>query len=64
MPTGYTAAITDKDISFEQFVWDCARAFGALVLQRDDAIGSPIKLPEPSPYNRDRLVEIKSEIEK
>lgn len=35
MPTGCTAAIAD-DISFEKFVWNCARAFGALVMLRDD----------------------------
>jgi len=41
MPTGYTADIA-KDISFEQFVWNCARAFGALVLMRDDPADAPI----------------------
>lgn len=50
MPTGYTADIA-QDISFEQFVWNCARAFGALVMMRDDPQGTPIpERFEPSPY--------------
>jgi len=55
MPTGYTAAIKDG-ISFEAFVMQCARAFGALVTMRDDGLQVPIpqKL-EPSTYYRDAL---------
>jgi len=41
MPTGYTAAIAEG-ISFEKFVWNCARAFGALVLMRDEPADAPI----------------------
>jgi hypothetical protein len=41
MPTGYTADIADG-ISFDQFVWNCARAFGALVLLRDAPSGAAI----------------------
>lgn len=41
MPTGYTADIKDG-ISFEQFVWNCARAFGALVMMRDAPQGAEI----------------------
>lgn len=58
MPTGYTAAIKDG-ISFERFVWDCARAFGALVMMRDEPTGAII--PEefkPSDYHEKRLAEI------
>jgi hypothetical protein len=42
MPTGYTAELCDKGQSFEEFVWRCARAFGALILMRDDALDAPI----------------------
>lgn len=35
MPTGYTSYV-DDGCSFQQFVWLCARAFGACVLMRDD----------------------------
>lgn len=39
MPTGYTCIIDDHDdVTFGQYVWRCARAFGALVLMRDDAL--------------------------
>lgn len=36
MPTGYTANVQDGKDTFEQFVWRCARAFGALITMRDD----------------------------
>lgn len=55
MPTGYTAAI-EKGISFEQFVWSCARGMGALIMMRDSAHDAPI--PEafkPSTYNAEAL---------
>lgn len=55
MPTGYTAAVKDG-ITFEQFVWSCARAFGALVLMRDDPAGAPIpERFEPSDWNAKKL---------
>ena len=50
MPTGYTAEI--KDMSFDDYVWGCARAMGALVLMRDEPSGT--KIPErfePSTYH-------------
>lgn len=62
MPTGYTSAIDDKDISFEQFVWRCARGMGALVMMRDDYLGA--KIPErfeASPYHQDALEKAQKE---
>lgn len=41
MPTGYTAAIADG-ITFEQYALSCARAFGALVMMRDEPHDAPI----------------------
>lgn len=41
MPTGYTVDI-EKGISFKQFALNCARAFGALITMRDDALDVPI----------------------
>lgn len=41
MPTGYTAAIADG-ITFQQFALQCARAFGALVMMRDEPAGAEI----------------------
>lgn len=57
MPTGYTAAI-ENGISFEDFVWSCSRAMGALIMMRDEPSDAPI--PEkfaPSDYNAKRLAE-------
>lgn len=43
MPTGYTADVQDgKIITLEQFAWQCARAFGALIEMRDDPQGAVI----------------------
>lgn len=37
MPTGYTADLYEgKDVTFEEFVLNCARAFGAFIYQRDN----------------------------
>lgn len=58
MPTGYTADI-EKGVTFEQFIMNCARAFGALISMRDAP--SDAKIPEkfkPSSYHKDRLREI------
>ena len=43
MPTGYTADIADgKAVTFEEFAWGCARAFGALIAMRDEPTGAEI----------------------
>lgn len=55
MPTGYTAAIKDG-ITFEQYALNCARAFGALIMMRDEPSDTPI--PEsfsPSEYHTEAL---------
>lgn len=41
MPTGY-GAMGEEGCTFEEFVWGCARAFGALVMMRDDPLDAPI----------------------
>jgi hypothetical protein len=61
MPTGYTAAVADG-ITFEQFVWRCARAMGALVMMREEPTDAPIpERFEASDYNAKKLVEAKAE---
>jgi len=50
MPTGYTAAIAN-DISFKDFVMQCARSRGALIEMRDDPLDTPIPKMEPSDYH-------------
>ncbi len=63
MPTGYTAGVGDGTVTdFTEYAMNCARAFGSLVMMRDDPIDAPIpeKL-EPSTYNAERLVETEEE---
>lgn len=55
MPTGYTADIKDG-ISFEQFVLNCAKAFGACISMRDLPTDTPIPEKfEPRLYNATAL---------
>jgi hypothetical protein len=49
MPTGYTAKLADGEQTFYEFVWGCARAFGALVMMRE--------LPLDAPITDDRLLD-------
>lgn len=43
MPTGYTSIIEESDgCTFEEYVWRCARAFGALIEMRDEALNAPV----------------------
>lgn len=41
MPTGYTSKIGDGQ-NFDDFIWGCARAMGALVSMRDEPADAPI----------------------
>jgi hypothetical protein len=62
MPTGYTADIAE-DITFNQYVWSCARAFGALVMMRDDPTGTPIpERFEPSDWSVKALAKAKDRL--
>lgn len=62
MPTGYTDAI-GKGATFEEFVWSCARAFGALVMMRDDPTDAPIPEFEPhTEYYDGRLAECEAKL--
>jgi hypothetical protein len=54
MPTGYTSKISDG-ISFNDFVLNCARAFGALVTLRDDMSASIPDSFEPSDWDKKEL---------
>lgn len=54
MPTGYTAMVRERDdVTFNEFLWQCARAMGACILMRDDPLD---KLPpekfEPSDWHQ------------
>ena len=58
MPTGYTIDLYEgKEVTFEEFVMKCARAFGALISMKDEPLDAPI--PErlnPSDYHLRELV--------
>lgn len=65
MPTGYTADIANKEVTFPEFALNCARAFGATITMRDDSMDTPI--PEefkPSDYHSKNLVRLKDELSK
>ena len=61
MPTGYTLDLYDgKDITFEEFVLKCARAFGALIDMRDEPMDAPIpERFEPSDHHLEELEKAK-----
>ncbi len=60
MPTGYTAAI-EEGCSFEEYVWGCARAFGACISLRDSNDPIPEKFEESS-YHKKKLDEIEADL--
>lgn len=62
MPTGYTADIA-KDITFEEFILKCARAFGACITMKDDDSGDEIPQKfEPSTYHLNELERYKEKL--
>lgn len=65
MPTGYTAPVADGSVTdFRTFALQCARAFGACIMQRDDPMKDPPKHREPTDYHRKRLAEAQEELPK
>jgi len=64
MPTGYTAKILEG-CSFKEFVWSCARNFGALILMRDSGPNSKISLNQKvDSYIKEALEEALAEKQK
>src|SRR4051812_1949420 len=64
MPTGYTAKIYEnKPISFEDFALECARAFGACIMQREENSDVKPKLNEESNYHSEALDKAKKELD-
>ncbi len=62
MPTGYTADIA-KGITFQQYAMTCARAFGALIMMRDDPADAAIPEKfEPSAYYAKSLKEAQARV--
>lgn len=64
MPTGYTARVGEKDdMSLTEFAWICARQFGFMLLQRDNAMDAPIRMvEEPSDYYQKSANQISCDI--
>lgn len=63
MPTGCTAKLVEKGQPFDEFVWTCARAFGALIMMRDDANDAPIPIEfKPSKYHAEKIADAKTEL--
>ena len=50
MPTGYTSELNKGEQTFKDFALQCARAFGANVMMRDDPWDAQIRKYEPSDY--------------
>jgi len=66
MATGYTAIVTEKpDLTLGEFVWRCARGFGAFVDQREDGLDAKPRMEEkPSDWNAKRLAEARRELDR
>ena len=63
MPTGYTAKLMDGGQTFQEFIMGCARAFGALVVMRDDPNDAPVPDKfEPSDYHAKHLIEFREKL--
>jgi hypothetical protein len=64
MPTGYTHALTERDLSFQEYALTCARAFGAFVHMRDEPLGAPLRPDTVTSYYDDKLTEAKADLDK
>lgn len=65
MPTGYTAKLCEEGQSFPDFVFTCARAFGALILMRDEPLDATIpEVFEPSDLYLKMAAETKAKVER
>ena len=65
MPTGYTAKVDDGSLTdLRDYMLICARAFGALIMMRDDPLDAPIpeKLEPSTRYYDERIADLTAEI--
>lgn len=64
MPTGYTSDIYEgKEVTGEEFILKCARAFGALVSMREDSLSKEIPKFEPDTYHLKKIESAKIRLE-
>lgn len=64
MPTGYTSKLYEGEPqAFPEFAMSCARAFGALILMRDDPADAPIPDEfQPSDHHRRELAKARERL--
>jgi transposase len=63
MPTGYTADLYDlKPITRNEFILQCARAFGATIEQRDEPLSNPPTLRSTNDYTDKNIARAKERI--
>jgi hypothetical protein len=63
MATGYTHDVSERDdMPFEEFAWNCARAFGALIHLRDSGWDAEVTIPKESSYHRKSLLQAENEL--
>ncbi len=64
MPTGYTSDLYEgKDVTFQEFAAQCARAMQPLVMMREEPMDAPIPEKfEPSSYHIEKLDEAKKDL--
>lgn len=67
MPTGYTAKVESGEMTeLSDYILTCARAFGALIMMRDDTMDAPIprKLEPDTRYYDGRIETLTADIAK
>lgn len=63
MPTGYTADVADGKITdFAEYALQCARAFGACIMLRDEPMSSEIPEFEASDHNAESLAKAEQDL--
>lgn len=55
MPTGYTHIFSDRSPTFREYALLCARAFGACIMQRDEAMSEPPKHREEAAFYQENV---------
>lgn len=63
MPTGYTASVATGEVTeFAEYAMQCARAFGACIMLRDEPMSSEIPEFTPSDHNAKALDKAEREL--
>ena len=62
MPSAYTSNLHDGEQTFEEFILGAARGMGALIMQRDDPLDAPLRLPKTSDWHVNALVQARADL--